>query len=430
MNEFAYRNGTLFAENVPVKTLARKFGTPLYVYSKNHFLGQFDAIKKAFSELNPIVCYAIKANANFSMMQEMARAGAGFDTTSKGEIQRSIKAGADPKKIVFAGVGKRDDEIEYALDEGILMFTVESEPELDAINAIAARRKQVAQVALRINPDVDPKTHKHISTGKRENKFGVDIPRAKKAIEQVKKLNSLKLAGLHMHIGSQITEFDKHSEAIDKIAELVKFAREAGIKLEYLDVGGGYGIAYKNEQGEGPPIGEFARLMIPRIKATGLKLIMEPGRYICGNGGVLVTTVLYDKPSGDKNFLAVDAAMNDLIRPSIYEAYHKIWPVDATLPVDAPLDGQTGLKYDVVGPICESTDFLAKERMLPKSKRGDLLAVFSAGAYGFTMSSNYNQRTRAAEVIVDGNKFWLSRERETLEDLMRHDVLKPVVQTV
>ncbi len=429
MNEFSYKNGSLYAENVPVKTLVEKFGSPLYIYSKNHFLGQFDAIKKAFAELKPIVCYAIKANANFGIMQEMAKAGAGVDTTSRGEIARAIKAGADPKKIVFAGVGKRDDEIEYALEVGILMFTVESEAELDAINAVAAKRKQVAPIALRIDPDVDPKTHKHISTGKRENKFGIDIARAQAAISQVKGLKNLKLMGLHMHIGSQITEFDKHGEAIDKVSALIKFAKEQGMPLEYLDVGGGYGIAYKPEQGEGPSITEFAKNMIPRIKATGLKLVMEPGRYICGNGGILVTRVLYDKPSGDKNFLVVDAAMNDLIRPSIYEAYHKIWPVDANLAVDAPLDAKAGVKYDVVGPICESTDFLAKERMLPKSKRGDLLAVFSAGAYGYAMSSTYNQRPRVAEIIVDGNKFWLSRQRETLEDLTRADVLKPEIQT-
>ncbi|MCC6574130.1 MAG: diaminopimelate decarboxylase [Planctomycetes bacterium] len=429
MNEFSYRNGTLYAENVPVKLLAEKFGTPLYIYSKNHFLGQFNAIKKAFAELNPVICYAMKANANFSIMQEMAKAGAGVDTVSLGEIARAIKAGADPKKIVFAGVGKRDDEIEYALDQDILMFTVESEPELDAINAVAAKRKKVAPVALRINPDVDPKTHKHISTGKRENKFGIDIARAQAAIAQVKGLKNLKLLGLHMHIGSQITEFDKHGEAIDKVSALVKFAREQGMPLEYLDVGGGYGIAYKPEQGVGPGIEEFAKNMIPRIKATGLKLVMEPGRYICGNGGILVTSVIYDKPSGDKNFLVVDAAMNDLIRPSIYEAYHKIWPVNATTEVDAALDAKSGTKYDVVGPICESTDFLAKERMLPKSKRGDLLAVFSAGAYGYAMASTYNQRPRVAEIVVDGKNFWLARQRETLEDLTRADVLKPQVQT-
>lgn len=423
MNAFTYKNNTLFAENVPVKLLAQKFGTPLYIYSKNHFLKRLESIRAAFSELDPIVCFAIKANACFGIMQAMAQAGAGVDTVSRGEIERAVKAGADPKKIVFAGVAKRDDEIEYALDVGILMFTVESEPELEAINAVAARRGVTAPVALRINPDVDPKTHKHISTGKRENKFGIDIARAEAALAQVALLKNLRLVGLHLHIGSQITEFDKHAEAIEKVTPLIQKAKAAGQPIEYLDVGGGYGIAYTKEQGEGPDIALFAKNMLPRIKATGLKLVMEPGRFISGNGGLLVTQVVYDKPSGDKNFLAVDAAMNDLIRPSIYDAYHKIWPVDTSLPVDSTVEG--GVKYDVVGPICESTDFLAKDRLLPKCKRGDLLAVFSAGAYGFTMASNYNQRPRVAEVIVDGDKYWLARKRETLEDLMRHDVLKP-----
>jgi diaminopimelate decarboxylase len=425
MDAFHYKNGQLFCENVPVKALADRLGTPLYVYSQSHFVHQVEAIQKAFAEVSPLVCYAVKANACLGLLRAMARVGCGFDVVSKGEIYRALKAGADPKTIVFAGVGKRDDEIDYALEKGILMFNVESESELSAISRIAARRGPgvEAPIALRLNPDVDPRTHKHISTGKRESKFGIDIERAKACFKRIRELKNLRLKGLHLHIGSQITENDRHAEAIAKILPFIGEVKAADFPMEYINVGGGYGISYKGN--EGLDITSFAQKMLPHIKETGLRMLCEPGRYVCGNGGILLTRVIFDKPSGDKNFLIVDAGMNDLIRPAIYDAYHKIWPVVSEFPVDGEIAGDAGRTYDIVGPICESTDVFAKGRRLPQTNEGELLSIFSAGAYGMAMASTYNQHPRPAEVIVHGDKFWVARERETIEDLTRGERLTP-----
>lgn len=420
---FTYKNGQLYCENVPVKALADKLGTPLYVYSQSHFTGQVEAIKQAFAEVDPLICYSVKANACLGLLRAMARVGCGFDAVSKGEIYRALRAGADPRMIVFAGVGKRDDEIDYALEKGILMFNVESESELTAISRVAARRGVEAGIALRLNPDVDPKTHKHISTGKRESKFGIDIERAKASLKRIRELKNLRLKGVHLHIGSQITENDRHAEAIAKVVPFIKEVKAADFPLEYINVGGGYGISYRGS--EGLNITVFAAKMLPHIKETGLKMACEPGRYVSGNGGILLTRVIFDKPSGDKNFLIVDAAMNDLIRPAIYDAYHKIWPVQSEFAPDAEIAGDAGRVYDVVGPVCESTDVFAKARRLPATNEGELLAIFSAGAYGMAMSSTYNQRPRAAEVIVQGDKFWVARERESIEDLIRGERLTP-----
>ncbi|HRJ77683.1 MAG: Diaminopimelate decarboxylase [Planctomycetes bacterium] len=420
---FTYKNGQLYCENVPVKALADKLGTPLYVYSQSHFTGQVEAIKQAFAEVDPLICYSVKANACLGLLRAMARVGCGFDAVSKGEIYRALRAGADPRMIVFAGVGKRDDEIDYALEKGILMFNVESESELTAISRVAARRGVEAGIALRLNPDVDPKTHKHISTGKRESKFGIDIERAKASLKRIRELKNLRLKGVHLHIGSQITENDRHAEAIAKVVPFIKEVKAADFPLEYINVGGGYGISYRGS--EGLNITDFAAKMLPHIKETGLKMACEPGRYVSGNGGILLTRVIFDKPSGDKNFLIVDAAMNDLIRPAIYDAYHKIWPVQSEFAPDAEIAGDAGRVYDVVGPVCESTDVFAKARRLPATNEGELLAIFSAGAYGMAMSSTYNQRPRAAEVIVQGDKFWVARERESIEDLIRGERLTP-----
>ncbi len=420
---FHYKNGQLYCENVPVKALAQRLGTPLYVYSQSHFVHQVEAIKSAFAEVEPIVCYSVKANACLGLLRAMARVGCGFDAVSKGEIYRALRAGADPRMIVFAGVGKRDDEIDYALDKGILMFNVESESELSAISRVAAKRGVDASIALRLNPDVDPRTHKHISTGKRESKFGIDVERAKASLKRIRELKNLKLKGLHLHIGSQITENDRHAEAIAKILPFIGEVKSAQFPLEFLNVGGGYGISYKGS--EGLDIKAFAEKMVPHIKETGLRMICEPGRYVCGNGGILLTRVIFDKPSGDKNFLIVDAAMNDLIRPAIYDAYHKIWPVVSEFKPDAEIAGDAARTYDVVGPVCESTDVFAKARRLPATQENEILAIFSAGAYGMAMSSTYNQRPRAAEVIVHGDKFWVARERETIEDLTRGERLTP-----
>ncbi|MCB9896111.1 MAG: diaminopimelate decarboxylase [Planctomycetes bacterium] len=431
--EFHYKGGELYCEGVPVQQIAMKTGTPVYVYSQNHFLKQHAAIVDAFHEVDPLVCYSIKANSNLGLLRAMALAGSGFDAVSKGEVYRALRAGAEPGKIVFAGVGKTPDEIDYALEQGILMFNVESEAELEAISRVAAKRKMEAPVALRINPDVDPKTHKYISTGKRENKFGIDLDRAEACAKRIKELKNLRLRGLHLHIGSQITYADRHAEAIDKVTPFIKSLKQQDFPLEFLNVGGGYGISY--HIGEGLPIADFAAQMAPRIKALGLKMLCEPGRFISGNGGILLTQVVYDKPSGDKDFLIVDAAMNDLLRPSIYQAYHLAWPVKSpglpdggALSDDSPIDEAgpgDGITYDVVGPVCESGDYFALGRNLPKMNEGELLAIFSCGAYGMAMASNYNTRGRPAEVIVDGNQYWVAHDRETIEDVIRGERLTP-----
>lgn len=431
---FHYKGGELFCDNVPVAALAQKFGTPAYIYSQTHFVRQVQAIKKAFAEVDPLVCYAVKANSNLALLRAMVLAGASFDTVSKGEIYRALRAGADPAKIVFAGVGKQADEIDFGLEKGILMFNVESEPELELISRVAAKRKVEAPIAMRINPDVDPQTHKYISTGKSENKFGIDIKRAEACLDRIRELKNLRLKGVHIHIGSQILKDDRHAEAIDRVLPFIEKARKMDFPLEYLNIGGGFGIAY--DVGQGTPIEAFAKVLVPKIKATGLKMVSEPGRFISGNGGILLTQVIYVKHSAEKDFLIVDGAMNDLIRPTIYQAFHKIWPArQANLPdggalgADSPLiDKNLGDKpqvYDVVGPICESSDYFAQGRKLPRMAEGELVAVFSAGAYGATMASNYNTRGRAPEVIVNGREYWLARERETIEDQIRGERLTP-----
>ncbi|MHC4839942.1 MAG: diaminopimelate decarboxylase, partial [Planctomycetota bacterium] len=415
-----------------VSQIADKLGTPIYIYSQKHFVRQGKVLAEAFKAVEPLVCYSIKSNSNLGILRAMAIAGMGFDAVSKGEIYRAIRAGAEPQKIVFAGVGKREDEIDYALEQGILMFNVESEAELDTISKVAGKRKCEAPIALRINPDVDPKTHKYISTGKRENKFGIDLQRAESCLKRIKELKNLRLRGLHIHIGSQIIGPDRHAEAIQKITPFIEKVKKADFPLEFLNIGGGFGISYK--PGEAPDLSAFAEQMVPKIKATGLKMLSEPGRSISGNGGIFITKVVYDKPSGEKNFLIVDGAMNDLLRPSIYEAYHLAWPVEskglkdgAALAADSPLKAEPneGVTYDVVGPICESGDYLALGRKLPKMESGQLLAVFSSGAYGATMASNYNTRGRPPEVIVEGGEYWVARERETIEDLIRGERLTP-----
>lgn len=433
-SEFHYKNGQLYCEDTPVSQIAANVGTPCYIYSQSHFIRQAKALTEAFKEVDPLLCYSIKTNSNLGILRAMAIAGVGFDAVSRGEIYRAVRAGADPKKIVFAGVGKREDEIDYALEVGILMFNVESEAELETISRVAAKRKCEAPIALRINPDVDPKTHKYIATGKRENKFGIDLQRAESCLTRIKELKNLRLRGLHIHIGSQIIGTDRHAEAIQKITPFIEKVKKSDFPLEFLNVGGGFGISYK--PGEAPDFSVFAEQMLPKIKATGLKMLSEPGRSIAGNGGVFITKVVYDKPSGEKNFLIVDGAMNDLLRPSIYEAFHFAWPVvskglkdGAALAADSPLkpmvsDGpKGGTTYDIVGPICESGDYLALGRKLPKMISGELLCVFSAGAYGASMASNYNTRGRPPEVIVEGGEFWVARDREKIEDLIRGERL-------
>ncbi|MHB1555860.1 MAG: diaminopimelate decarboxylase [Isosphaeraceae bacterium] len=425
MEPFHYHDGQLYCENLPAADLAGRFGTPLYVYSQASILGTLRSLQSAFAEVEPLICYSVKANSNLGILKVMAAHGSGFDVVSAGELYRVGLAGGEAGKTVFAGVGKTDDEIRAGLEAGVLMFNVESEAELAAIARVAAAIGKVAPVALRVNPDVDPKTHRYISTGKKESKFGMDIERAAKVAESAIAIDSVHMIGIHMHIGSQITSTEPYAGAVAKGVELIARLRKMGHPIAWYNMGGGYGINYKGH--EARPVEEFARVIVPAVKAAGCRLAIEPGRVIAGNAGILLSRVLYTKQSGDKRFLIQDAAMNDLIRPALYESYHRIWP--AVLPsgtAPAPEDAESAVAgtepWDVVGPVCESGDFLAKDRPLPPLDSGDLLATFSAGAYGMVMASNYNTRPRAAEVLVDGTNARLVRRRETLEDLVRPEL--------
>jgi len=410
---FSYRSGKLFAEGVAVQDLAQRYGTPLYVYSRNHLRERYDAIATAMAAVRPLICYSVKANSNAAVIQTLADRGAGFDIVSGGELFRALRAGARANRIVFAGVGKTREEIEYALEENIFIFTVESEPEALRISECARHVGRAARIAFRVNPDVDPKTHRYIATGKKETKFGLDLDRARQAYVLAATLPGLEIAGLHMHIGSQILSAKPFGQALAKVTDLCRAMKEAHPTFRYLDIGGGLGIDYRPEQEPLDPKA-FARTVLPFLKRLGLSVILEPGRGIVGNAGILVARVEYTKESHFKKFVVVDAGMNDLIRPSLYEAYHEIKAVKAA---------RKTVRGDLVGPICESGDFLALDRVLPAVKEGDLVAVMSAGAYGFSMSSNYNSRPRAAEVMVDGKKAFLVRQRETFEDLVRGETV-------
>jgi diaminopimelate decarboxylase len=424
MDFFNYKNNELYCENVPASRIAAEVGTPVYVYSKATLLHHYRQIADAFKALNPTICYSIKSSGNIHLCRLLVEAGCGMDVTSGGELFRALKAGCDPKKIIYAGVGKTDDEIRMAIDAGIAAFNIESEAEIENIDRVAGEMKKTAIGALRVNPDVDPgaKTHAKTTTGKKENKFGVDIERAERVFEQYKSLKNLRIAGIHLHIGSPIYDIAPYVEAITKANALIDRLTKKGHKIEWLDMGGGFAVNYKKPD-QAIPVTEHAKQLVPLLEGKPYKLAIEPGRYIVGNAGIVLTRVLYRKQGGEKKFVIIDAGMNDLIRPTLYDAYHFIWPVrpDAkNVPAArdedlVPADGET---VDVVGPICESGDYLAKNRDLPQTKRGDLLAVFTAGAYGFAMSSNYNNRPRAAEVLVDGDKYTVIRRRETYEDLI------------
>ena len=425
MDHFHYDNNQLYAEDVPVSELAERYGTPLYIYSESAILDQLKALQSAFAELEPLVCYSVKANSNLSILRVMAEHGSGFDVVSGGELYRVEVAGGSPSKTVFAGVGKTDDEIAAGLTSGVLMFNVESEAELDAIARVASSLGVIAPVAFRVNPDVDPKTHRYISTGKKESKFGMDIDRSLALAERSRDIESIKMIGVHMHIGSQITTTEPYAGAAGKAVDIISKLREMGHPIAWFNMGGGFGIGYRGK--EAKPVSEFAAAVVPAIKSTGCRLAMEPGRVIAGNSGILVSRVLYTKQSGDKRFLIQDAAMNDLIRPALYESFHRIWPVEVPAGLPCPpedfevaIDGTE--PWDVVGPVCESGDFLAKDRALPALGSGDLLATFSAGAYGMVMSSNYNTRPRAAELLVSGSNVTLARRRETLDDLIAQEL--------
>lgn len=413
MHFFRYKNAELYAEDVPVSELAEKYGTPLFIYSHATLLRHFMAYKKAFSDFPHIICYAMKANSNSAIVRLFAKNGGGADVVSGGEIFRALKGGIPSNRIVYAGVGKTEKEIRFALREDILMFNVESEEELVEINRIAGLMNLKAPVALRVNPDVDPRTHPYISTGLKKHKFGIPIEEAFEYYKVAAKLSNVSVIGIHKHIGSQITQVSPFVDALKKVLSLVDELSRFGVKIKYLDIGGGLGITYKNEV---PPLPlDLARGLAPALKKRELTIIMEPGRSITGNAGILVTKVLYLKNTKKKRFLIVDAGMNDLVRPSFYDAYHHIMPVVKSL--------RKTIIADVVGPICESGDFLAKDRELKAVKPGELLAVMSAGAYGFSMSSNYNSRPKAAEVLVKGREHSLVRRRETYNDLLRGEVI-------
>ena len=417
MHHFQYRGDELYCEDVPLRRIAEQAGTPVYVYSyatlERHFKVFDGALNAGGTSKRHLVCYSVKANSNLAVLRALVALGAGVDTVSRGEIFRALKVGADPKKIVFSGVGKREDEIAYALEQGILAFNVESTAELEAIERVAGRMNKRAPVSLRVNPDVDAQTHPYISTGLKKNKFGIPVAWAREAFLKAMKLPHIEVIGLDCHIGSQLTKTSPFKDAIVRLGELARALVKDGVQLRYLDIGGGLGISYNQEDPPSPAeYGQAIREALSAFEGLDLTLICEPGRVIVGNAGVLVTRTLYLKQSEIKNFVIVDAAMNDLIRPAFYDSYHAIWPIKK--------EPEASYVADVVGPICETGDFLARDRQLPhKPAEGELLALMSAGAYGFTMSSNYNTRPRAAEVMVKGADFSIVRRREELEDLLR-----------
>ena len=429
MHDFHYAGNKLCCEGVAVEVLARRYGTPLYVYSQHTLTQHFQDLDRALAGVEHLVCFSVKSNSNQSVLRVLARLGSGFDIVSGGELQRVMAAGGDPRRCAFAGVGKTETEIEFALRQGVYTFNAESEPELERINRVAARLKKTAPVAVRVNPDVEAHTHKKITTGTYENKFGIAFEQIEGVYARASKLKHLRLRGLQMHIGSQITDVSPFEQAVRKVLPLVtRLKQKHG--LEFFSLGGGLGIVYQPALASGAAAWwrsaaarriitpqKYAARLLPLLKPLGLRILIEPGRFISGNAGILLTRVEYVKRTGRKNFLIVDAAMNDLIRPAFYEAYHEIVPVTRNR---AAL-----VRSDVVGPICESGDFFCQDRPLPKTEQGDYLALMSAGAYGFVMASNYNTRCLAAEVMVNGNRSALVRERQPAREIWRGEKPAP-----
>ena len=410
MAHFAYRHSDLCCEQVSLRSLAADVGTPAYVYSKAALLESYRGYDDAFAEVPHVVCYSVKANGNLGVLGTLARAGAGADIVSGGELFRALRAGFPPGRIIFSGVGKTRDELREALKAEVLMFNVESLSELRALDDVARETGVRAPVALRVNPDVDPETHPYIATGLKTSKFGIPFAQAHEVYAEAASLKGVEVVGADIHIGSQLTKAAPLADAVARIAALVKTLRERSIEIRMVDVGGGLGIRYRDEA---PPTHrEYARVLLPALRELAVTVLLEPGRSIVGNAGILLTRVLYRKETGEKTFVVVDAAMNDLIRPALYDAYHELQPV-AEARLDAPRE-----TVDVVGPICESGDFLAKDRALARTEEGDLLAIMSAGAYASAMASNYNTRPRAVEVLVEGNRYTIVRRRETYEDLV------------
>jgi diaminopimelate decarboxylase len=441
MHLFHYLDGHLYCEDVELTRVATEFGTPTYVYSAGTILDHYTRLDAALAPLDHLICYAVKANSNRAILNLLVRVGAGFDIVSGGELFRVLAAGGDPAKCTFAGVGKSRDEIEYALEQGVYSFNVESEAELEAIERIARAKNMRAPIALRVNPDVDPHTHQYISTGSQENKFGIALDRVRAVYERAARMSNIEIIGVQMHIGSQITEAKPFASAIEKVVPLVSDLKSKyGIK--FFSIGGGMGIIYRhalksgsgkwwNDHGGEPSafsVGDYAEAIVPPLRDLGIQTLVEPGRFLIGNAGVLLTRVCYLKQTGSKKFAIVDAGMNDLIRPALYQSYHEIVPCRASV---SGADPSTSMsmstsksleRIDIVGPVCESGDFFALGREMPEVHEGDLLAIMSAGAYGFVMASNYNSRPLPAEALVRGDKFALIRTRQTREDLVRGEV--------
>jgi len=406
---FSYKNSQLYCEEVPIKDIIEKAGTPVYIYSKNFLLNRYKEFSEAFKEINHIIFYSTKANFNLNVIKIFLQAGSGADVNSEGELFRALKAGADTRKIILSGVGKTANEIKLGIEKDLLMIKAESADEIYLINEIAKSLNKIAPVALRVNPDVNPQTHPYISTGLAENKFGIDTATALKLFREEKKLKNIKFTGIDMHIGSQITGMEPFIEAVEKLSEIFLKLKSEGLNLKHFDVGGGIGVKYNEE--EIFPIQELAKGLIPKLKKLNCEIFFEPGRFLTANGGILATQVVYTKSTKIKNFIIVDAAMNDLLRPSIYRAYHHIQPIELKR-------NEEDINADIVGPVCESGDYFAKDRKIIKVEKGDYLSIMSAGAYGMVMASNYNARRRPPEVLVDGNKFSIIRSRETFEHLI------------
>jgi len=413
MDFFHYEDNELYCEEVLVADIANEVGTPFYLYSHRTIVEHYRKLENAFESIDHLICFSMKSNANLAVCRTLVNEGSGADIVSGGELYKAIKAGFNPQNIVFAGVGKTDAEIEYALNSDILMFNVESMSEANAIDRVAGRLGKKAKIAFRVNPDVDAGTHKHITTGKKENKFGIAIDKALDYFTEAVKMPNLDVVGVQAHIGSQIVSTTPYVESINRLAKLINDLDNVGINIQTLNIGGGLGIIYNEENPSTAQ--QFAEAVLPLVKPTGRRLILEPGRFIVGNAGILVTKVVYIKPTETKTFVIVDAGMNDLIRPALYESYHSIGPVK--------IETTEKMVVDVVGPICESSDCFAKERSITVVKEGDLLSIFSAGAYGFVMSSNYNARPKVAEVMVIDDKCFVARKRETYEDLVNGEII-------
>ena len=411
MHYFEYQRGELYCEEVPLDQIAADVGTPVYIYSEKTLQRHIRVFDEAFAAVPHLICYAVKANSNINLLRRFAEWGTGFDIVSGGELFRVLKAGGSPDKVIFAGVGKTPEEIRYALDSGILFFNVESSTELELIHNIARDAGMRARISIRANPDVDPRTHPYISTGMQKHKFGVSLPEARELYRSTQKLSNIDVVGVQCHLGSQITEMGPFEEALVSLRQFILELKSDGVALKYLDFGGGLGISYNAEEPPSPAI--YGCAVADATKDLGLTIVLEPGRVIVGNAGILLTRVLLKKNQGVKKFLVVDAGMNDLIRPALYGSHHQLWPIRQRTEKET---------VDVVGPVCESADFLAKDREVALIEPGELLAVMSAGAYGFSLSSNYNSRPRAAEVLVTGETYRVIRRRESFEDLVRNEI--------